>query len=150
MAAIRAPQAAGWAAAVCIGLLLFGSSCGRKLPPIRPGALPPPTVADLSHELHGSEILLLWTLPGSTPGKESAPAGFKVLRARQTLVEADCRTCPMPFQVIADLSTSGRNPGSPMRFQDRLEPGWQHHYKLQAYTADGVAGKDSNPVVVDY
>jgi hypothetical protein len=149
MAAIRALQTAGWAAAVCIGLLLLGISCGRKLPPIQPGALPPPAVVDLSYERHGSELLLLWTLPGSTSGKESMPAGFKVLRARQASAEANCRTCPMPFQVIADLSASGRNPGNPMRFKDRLEPGWKHHYKLQAYTADGVAGKDSNPVVVD-
>jgi hypothetical protein len=149
MAAIRALQAAGWTAAVCIGLLLLGSSCGRKLLPIQPGALPPPTVVDLSYERHGSELLLLWTLPGSTSGKELRPAGFKVLRARQASAEANCRTCSMPFQVIADLSASGRSPGSPMRFKDRLEPGWKHHYKLQAYTADGVAGKDSNPVVVD-
>lgn len=141
-------QAAGWACAACIVLLTLGSGCGRKLPPIQPGVLPPATVADLMHEVRGSEIILFWSLPAFNPAKQNASAGFKVLRARQAAAEADCRTCPAPFQVIADIAAAGRSPGSSMRFRDRLEAGFNYSYKLQAYTVDGVAGKDSNVIAV--
>jgi hypothetical protein len=150
MPATRSLLTTGWAAAALIGVVLFANNCGRKLPPIQPGVLPPPTVTDLTHEVRESEILLFWSQPAVNPAKESAAAGFKVLRMRQTKAEAECRTCPMPFQVIADITASGRKSGSRFRFQDRLEPGYLHSYKVQAYTADGVAGKDSNAAAVSY
>jgi hypothetical protein len=37
-----------------------------------------------------------------------------------------------------------------MRFQDTLEPGFKHSYKLQVVTVDDMAGKDSNVVAVTY
>jgi len=150
---MRAPRsllATGWVAAACISLLLFGSSCGRKLPPIQPGVLPPPAITDLAVEERGNEILLVWTLPTFIPAKESAAAGFKVQRTRQTAAEAECRTCPAPFQAIGDIGASGRNPGSRIRFRDVLEPGFVYNYKVQAYTADGVVGRESNRVTVTY
>ncbi len=152
MPAIRSLPAAGWVVAACIGFLLLshGNGCGRKLPPIQPGALPPPAVADLTHEVRGSEIFLFWSLPAFHPAKESAAVGFKVLRARQTAGEAECRTCPPAFQLVADITASGRSPGSRMRFRDVLEPGFKYSYKLKAYTSDGVAGKDSLLVAVTH
>jgi hypothetical protein len=150
MPTIRAIQAAGWVAGGCVGLLILAtaSGCGRKLLPIRPGALPPPAIVDLTYEVRGSAVLLSWTVPAFDPAKESAAAGFKVLRARQSAEEADCGTCPPPFQVIADMTASGRAPGSRMRFRDALEPGLKHSYKLNAYADDGVAVRDSNAVAV--
>jgi hypothetical protein len=150
MPATRSLLTTGWFAAAFIGLVLVASNCGRKLPPIQPGVLPPPAVADLTHEVRESEILLFWSQPAVNPAKESAAAGFKVLRLRQTKAEAECRSCPAPFLVIADVAVSGRKPGSRFRFLDRLEPGFMHRYKVQAYTADGVAGKDSNVTAVSY
>lgn len=152
MPAIRSLPAAGWVAAACIGLLLVshGGGCGRKLAPIQPGVLPPPTVADLTHEVRADEILLFWSLPAFNPAKESAAAGFKVLRARQTAAEAECRTCPPAFQLVADIAAAGRSPGSRMRFRDVLEPGFKHSYKLISYSSDGLAGKASAPVAVAY
>jgi hypothetical protein len=145
-------QAAGWVAAACIGFFLLGSTngCGRKLPPIRPGVFPPPAVSDLTYEVQGGDIFLGWRVPAFDPAKESAPASFKVLRARQATDEIECSTCPMAFQVIADISASGKPTGRHMRFQDTLEPGFKHSYKLQVVTVDDMAGKDSNVVAVTY
>jgi len=136
-------------AAVLIGVLLLGvmGSCGRKMLPIQPGVLPPPTAADLAYEMRGSEIILSWTVPIYHHNKESAAAGFKVLRARQTMAEAQCQTCPAPFQTIGDVLASGKTSGSRLRFRDTLEPGFTYSYKLKPYTADDVVGKDSNVVV---
>ena len=136
-------------AAVLIGVLLLGvmGSCGRKLLPIQPGVLPPPTAADLAYEMRGSEIILSWTVPIYHHEKERAAAGFKVLRARQTMAEAQCQTCPAPFQTIGDVLASGKTSGSRLRFRDTLEPGFTYSYKLKPYTADDVVGKDSNVVV---
>jgi hypothetical protein len=138
-----------WAAVLFGGLLLsLGGSCGRKLPPIQPGVLPPPTVADLAYEMHGREIILVWTLPVFRHDQESAAAGFKILRARQTMAEAECQTCPAPFQTVGDVLASGKRSAGRLRFRDTLEPGFNYRYKLRAYSADGVFGKDSNEVSV--
>jgi len=152
MPANRSVQAAGWVTAVCIAFFIMSTvcGCGRKLPPIQPGTLPPPAVFDLAYEVRENEITLFWSLPAFNPAKERAPAGFKVLRARQTAVEAECRACPLSFQMAADMAANDRAPGSRMRFQDVLEPGFKHSYKLQAYTVDGVVGKDSNLITVTY
>lgn len=150
MPSVRRLLAAAWVAAAGIGLLLAatGSGCGRKLLPIQPGSLPPPAVVDLACEVRDGAVLLSWSVPKFDPAKESAPAGFKVLRARETAEEAECRTCPPRFQVIGDITAPARSPGSRMRFRDALEAGFKHSYKLQTYAADGVAVKDSSAVSV--
>jgi hypothetical protein len=111
---------------------------------------PPPAVSDLTYEVQADNIFLGWRVPAFDPAKESAPAGFKVLRARQTMDEIECGTCPMAFQVIADISAPGKPAGGRMRFRDALEPGFKHSYKLQVVTVDDMAGKDSNVVAVTY
>jgi len=138
--------------AVLIGVFLLGAGggCGRKLPPIQPGVFPPPTVADLAQEVQGNEIVLSWTIPAFTPDKESAATGFKILRARQTAAEAECQECPAPFEAIGDVWASGKKPGSRLKFRDALEPGFKYSYKLRAYTADEVVGRNSNVVAVVY
>jgi len=152
MSSKRSSQPCVLLTAAGIGLLgmflLVG--CGRKLPPIQPGAFPPPVVVDLTHEVRGNEIFLFWSIPPVNPAKERAAAGFKVLRARQTAAEDECQTCPVPYRVIADIAASGRPPGSRMTFRDALEPGFKYSYKLQSYTADEVVGKDSRSVAVTY
>jgi hypothetical protein len=146
MSSTTPPQAAGRLAVVLISILLFGAGegCGRKLLPIQPGVFPPPAVTDLSYEIRGGEIILFWALPDFRPEKESAAAGFRILRARQTIAEAECQACPSPFQTVGDVVASGRR----LKFRDRLESGFRYSYKLQPYTADGVIGKDSNIVAV--
>jgi len=150
MSPTRSFPANGWLAAACLGILGMSLiiGCGRKLPPIQPGALPPPVVVDLTYEVRASAVLLSWSVPAFEPSKQSAVARFKVLRARQTAEEAECRTCPPAFKVIADMAASAKAPGSRMRFRDALEPGFKHSYKLQSYADDGIAVKESNAVTV--
>lgn len=147
---MRSFQANGWLAAASIGLvsLILITGCGRKLPPIQPGALPPAAVVDLTYEVQGSAVLLSWSVPAFEPAKQSAVALFKVLRARQTDQEAECGTCPPAFRVIAERAASAKAPGSRMRFRDALEPGFKHSYKLQSYADDGIAVQESNAVTV--
>ena len=152
MASMRSFQANGWRTAACIGFLGMSLiiGCGRKLPPIQPGALPPPVVLDLTYEVRGGEISLFWSIPPANPAKESAATGFKVLRARQAVAEDECQTCPASFKVIADIVASGRHPGSRLRFRDALEPGFKYSYKLRSYATDEMVGKDSVAVAVTY
>jgi hypothetical protein len=107
-------------------------------------------VADLAFDVHAGQVVLFWDVPAVDPAKERPAAGFKVLRARQTLVEAECPSCPVPYQAIADIVASGRSPGSRMQFRDSLEPGYKHSYKLWTYTSDERVGRDSNTVAVSY
>jgi hypothetical protein len=146
----RTRWATGWVAAACIGLVWIGSGCGRKLLPIQPGVLPPPTVGDLAHEVQGNEVLLFWSLPAFNPARESAAAGFKVQRSRQSAAEAECRTCPAAFQEIAVVPATGRRAGSRMRFRDAVEAGFVYTYRVLAYTADDVTGKASDTVTVTF
>lgn len=140
-----------WAAAAGVGILLYCvlGGCGRKLPPIQPGALPAPAVADLAGEASAGEVRLVWSIPPARPAAESEAAGFKVLRARRPVDESECATCPVAFQVIGDVAAAGRRPGSRLKFRDSIQPGFQHRYKIQAYSADGRTGRESNTVVVD-
>jgi hypothetical protein len=89
-------------------------------------------------------------MPAFNPKKESAAAGFKIQRSRQTADEAECKTCPARFQTVGDVSASGRRPGSRIQFRDALETGFVYRYKVQAYTAEGAAGKESTAVAVTF
>jgi hypothetical protein len=150
MPSTRLLRKTGWLAAAGIGFLFFCTidGCGRKLPPIQPGAFRPPTVADLSYEVSGGQILLVWSIPAFNPAKESEASGFRVLRSRLTADEAECPTCRVAFQMIGDIAAAGRRPGNRVKFRDALEPGFQHRYKIRSYTTDGMVGTDSNTVVV--
>jgi hypothetical protein len=133
---------------VLMAVLILGlpAGCGRKLPPIQPGTYPAPAVKDLSFEVQDAQLTLSWTVPAARNEKESPATGFKILRARQTLSEAECQTCSVRFEVIQDLPIAGKGTGERMQFQDRLEPGYKYRYKVRGYTAAGAEGKDSNVV----
>jgi hypothetical protein len=148
MPAPRPRPARAWLAAACLGLALLAGGCGRKMLPIQPGALPPPRVVDLRHQVQDGAVELSWSQPGFSPNNESAAAGFRVQRSRQTAAEAECRTCPAPFQTVADIPAAGRRPGSRVRFRETLEPGFVYRFRVQAYSADGVEGRESGVVVV--
>jgi len=134
---------------ILIAVFVFGSleGCGRKLPPIQPGTYPPPAVKDLAFEVQDGELILSWTVPAVQKEKESPPVGFKVLRARQTLAEAECQTCTVRFQVVGDVHVVGKEPAERLQFKDRLESGYKYRYKVRGYTTPEAEGKDSNVVL---
>jgi hypothetical protein len=118
--------------------------------PIRPGVYPPPAVKDLAYEINGSTIALTWFVPFAQGEKEAPAASFKIFRARQTPADAECQTCPVRFQVIGEMTARGRSAISRPRFRDKLEPGFTYHYKVKAYSSEGVEGKDSNVIVLTH
>lgn len=132
---------------MAVFILVVLGGCGRKLPPIQPGTYPPPAVKDLAFEVKDSELTLSWTVPAVQKEKESPPVGFKVLRARQTLAEAECQTCTVRFQAIGDVRVIGKEPAERLQFKDRLESGYKYRYKVRGYTTPEAEGKDSNVVL---
>jgi hypothetical protein len=128
-------------------LLLAGAAgCGRKLPPIQPGTYPPPAVKNLAFEEQDGELTLFWTAPAVRNQQESPAVGFKVLRARQTLSEAECQSCTVRFEVIGDVRVVSKEPAERMQFKDRLESGYKYRYKVRGVSASGAEAKDSNVV----
>ncbi len=139
----------GRLAAIFTVVFMFGSlgGCGRKLPPIQPGTYPPPAVKNLTFEVKDGELTLFWTVPAVQKESESPAVGFKILRARQTVSEAECQTCSVRFEVIGDLPLAGKEPSESLQFRDRLESGYKYRYKVRGYTAVGAQAKDSNVVL---
>lgn len=133
---------------ILVAVFTLGSleGCGRKLPPIKPGSYPPPAVKQLAFEVTDGELTLFWTAPVIRKEAESPAVGFRILRARQTLSEAECQTCSVPFQVIGNLSLTGKEPSERLQFRDRLESGYKYRYKVRGYSTDGAEAKDSNVV----
>src|SRR5512143_4060587 len=115
---------------ILIAVCMLGgvAGCGRKLPPIQPGTYPPPAVKDLAFEVKDGTVTLSWTVPAVQKPNESPPVGFKVLRARQTLTEAECQTCTVRFLVVGDIRVVGKEPAERLQFQDRLESGYKYRY----------------------
>jgi len=134
---------------ILTAVFMLGSleGCGRKLPPIQPGTYPPPAVKDLAFEVKDGELTLSWTVPPVHKEKESPPVGFKILRARQTLAEAECQTCTVRFQVIGDVRVVSQQPAERLQFKDRLESGYKYRYKVKGYSTPEAEGKDSNVVL---
>jgi hypothetical protein len=130
--------------AVCV--LVGAQGCGRKLPPIQPGTYPPPAVKNLAFEEKDGELTLSWTAPAVRNQQESPAVSFRVLRARQTLSEAECQTCSVLFEVIANLPLAGKEPSERLQFRDRLESGYKYRYKVRGVSASGAEGRDSNVV----
>jgi hypothetical protein len=138
----------GRLAAVAAVVFLFAApgGCGRKMPPIQPGAYPPPAVKNLAFEVQDDNLTLFWTLPVAKGEKESPAVGFKILRARQTESEAECQTCSVRFLTVGNVGLAGKDPSERLQFRDRLEPGYKYRYKVIGYSDARLDSKDSNVV----
>lgn len=134
-------------AAILVCLLLAGMlcACGRKLPPSPPSQYMPPPVADLSFQLEEHRVTLNWTVP-QLQKDQPAPAGFRIFRARQVSSETDCSSCKLDFRQTGDVTSKGKKPGSPLHFSETLSPGYKYIYKVVAYDAKGLDGKDSKSI----
>ena len=138
-------SAYGSMAAIGFLVLLCGAlaGCGRKMSPIAPGAYAPPAVKNLTFELQEETLTLYWPMPVVRSPKESPAVGFKILRARQTASEAECRTCSVRYEVAGEVRSAGQDPSGRMQFQDRLEPGYTYRYKIVSISADGLESRES-------
>jgi predicted small lipoprotein YifL len=131
---------------VLILLAAVLAGCGRKMPPIAPGAYPPPAVKQVSFERQQDRLTLFWTRPLARSEKESPAVGFRVLRARQTASEAECRTCRLRYETAGEVRAAAQDLSERIQFEDRLEPGYDYYYKVISFSADGLESKESASV----
>lgn len=129
-------------------LCSYSLGCGIKEMPSAPRQVPPQPVTDLHIRSTGNQVELTWsfskTLYGSEPIK-----GFGVFRASESISES-CGNCPFLFQRMADIPfLEGQDGASVMTYRDTLEKGYRYRYKVISYSTTGLAGKDSNVVVVE-
>jgi hypothetical protein len=141
---------------ICIFIFLntFFIDCGKKTPPVPPQRFIPPAVNDLSYRLADSTLSLDWTLPAIKKNKTTYIAGCIVFRARTSVSESDCPTCPPKFESVADLPFGVNNQTKKnlktMNYGESLAQGYRYTYKVNCYSARGVSGRDSNTVEFNY
>jgi hypothetical protein len=65
------------------------------------------------------------------------------------LISEGCSGCPFLFHRIADVPfLEGQDGASVIVYRDTIESGYRYRYKVICYST-GLAGKDSNVVVVE-
>jgi hypothetical protein len=141
------------ASATWMASVFMLSGCGNKAMPEPPSGNRPPKVIDLGYSISENTIKLSWTIPKTSDKAKSPVTGFLIYRSKQSSVKADCPNCPIYFLKAGDVlvrgGVSGR-PESSVVFTQAIESGYRYIYKVKAYDADGVAGKDSNLIDFTY
>ena len=128
--------------------------CGIKAPPKPPQQLQQLAVNDLSKSLNEDRLTLTWTIPNVENQRQADLAGFMVYKSRKKLSDADCQTCPVFFERVADIPlnqvTSKDVEEKTIYYMDAVEEGYHYLYKVIVYSKNGVMGKDSNIVEFIY
>jgi hypothetical protein len=134
-----------------IGCIL---GCGKKRPPVPPPNYRPNAVSDLSHRIDRQKLTLSWTTPATEDSKTVVVDGCVVYRARQSLLEADCTSCTVPFVSVATIpagqSASSTDKRTELTYSEALLPGFSYTYKVICFTPGGGPSEDSNVVNFRY
>ncbi len=131
---------------VAFGGLFF--ACGKKGPPVPREIEPLPSVQDLSKSLTGGLLTLAWSVPERQGKIFKNTAGFKVFRARKSVIDSACKDCPDHYILVADMPVLGRIKNNRVTYQETLEPGYLYKFKVRLYTDRGAESRDSNIVEV--
>ncbi len=130
------------ACALLIGLVLLAFSCGKKGPPVAPGAPRPPRVEALTADVQAQTVILRWTHPkGSDP-----VAGYGIYRAATDLAAGACADCPLLFQKQGEVQAAAGQ--TTFEFSDPVKPGFRYTYKVRPYLEDRGQGPFSDVVAV--
>ena len=115
--------------------LIFSiQACGKKAPPVPPGAKVIPPVSDLKHSVQGDNVTITWKAPGGKASK--AVSGYEVLRSSTSLDEKECEGCPIVFVRAARLGATQTS------YSEKLTPGRRYIYKVVAQTSYQAPGMD--------
>lgn len=125
-----------------LGLAVVFQGCGRKAPPIPPGAVVPPRVSALSHTITDNTVTLTWTAPEGKGAK--SVDGYDVMRSMTSQDEEECKSCPIVFARLVRLGPSQTS------YTDTLVAGKRYIYKVVAVTSYQVQGKDSKLIRFSY
>jgi hypothetical protein len=123
--------------------------CGVKTLPVVPKALPSAAVDDLAAHIDGNRVMLTWSRPPVKAEKNEKAAGFIVYRSKEPMSDAFCPDCPLIFKRIADVPVRFGFKGE-FSYTETLQTGYHYRYKVIGHSSKGVAGEDSNIVVVDF
>ena len=129
--------------AVCLLLLMVAySGCGRKGPPVAPGAPELLPVAGLSYEISDDLVRISWSL--ATGGAASTLTGYIVHRSVVSMDEDMCEGCPVLFQRVIELDKTIHSYG------ELLEKGNRYIYKVVSVSKYGTISPDSEFIKVSY
>ncbi|MBI4746594.1 MAG: fibronectin type III domain-containing protein [Deltaproteobacteria bacterium] len=133
-------------------LLLFISSCGKKLPPVAPESVVPEPVKELKVVSRDSKLLIRFVKPSKNVdgSKITDLAGFRIMR--RVIDDKGCRGCPEKFPVVYDIDISYPKDaiveGDRIAFPDNdLTPGTRYEYKVVTYNKDGYEGPEAQRVI---
>ena len=129
--------------AACLFLLLITfSGCGRKGPPVAPGAPELLPVAGLSYEISDDLVRLSWD---SSKGRDaSILTGYVIHRSIIKADEDSCEGCPVLFQRVAELDKSIHSYG------ELIEKGNRYIYKVVSVSKYGTISPDSEFLKFSY
>ena len=129
-------------------LFCFIGGCGKKGPPVAPGAKPLPAVSDLRLTMGTDRIWLSWSIPDEMNKISAGIKEFAVYRSKVSATEPACKDCPILFKRIAqvplEIHLKEEAVGRPFSYEDRVESGNHYIYKVTVLMKDGRESPDSN------
>ena len=126
-----------------VGLLVFAfAGCGKKAPPIPPGAPELPPVSALAYTIQKDVVTLTWKAPEGKAAKDLA--GYTVLRSTTSLDEKECPGCPILFERSATLGATATS------YSETLVKGKRYIYKVTAFTSYKATSRDSTLIRFEY
>ena len=135
---------------ISLGFLIVCIGCGKKGPPVPPGATIPPAVADLEAKVVKDKVRLTWSMPKQDDELVEGLTYFVVYKYKSPVAEAVCPECPIPFEHFHDIRLKYPEPaqveGDTIIFYDTIEADHNYAYKVLSYHEDGGVSADSNIV----
>lgn len=129
--------------AVCLILLIAGfSGCGRKGPPVAPGAPALSPVAGFSYEIADGFVKLSWDEPAGQD--KDIITGYIVQRSIEAAETESCEGCPVLFQRAAKLEKNRFSYG------ELIETGNRYIYKVVSVSKYGNLSPDSILIKFSY
>lgn len=111
-----------WIKAFVFGLLIFPlavSGCGKKGPPRPPKVDEITAPARLTYEIKGDMVHLRWKIADGSNAER-----FEVYRAEQSV--ADCKGCPVKFEMIEKLPSDQTSVDYP------VETGTRYYFRVRS------------------
>jgi hypothetical protein len=134
-------------------ILLMGSACAKKGPPVPWESIVPKRIVDLQAIPREGRLLLEWKTPKENTDKTPLTdlVSFQILRSEGVLVGDECRGCGEKPKVVYEMKLSKESfvPGKRMAlfFEDQ-EPRRVYVYEVVSINQRGDPSSPSNPVTV--
>jgi predicted small lipoprotein YifL len=129
-------------------LIIFASACGKKGPPIPPGAAKVAPASELEVFVENHEAVVGWKLPDGWENSYIRPDGFIVERAA-ILPEEDCQNCPVSFSEAGRVDFyQGRRASEKWRFSEEIKKNMVYRYRVVSVGPGGKRAVPSDTAVL--